>query len=51
MAALGSDFGEDVRLGDARRLRRIELEGKLLQLCAFTTDEAVGPLARPIRRR
>ena len=44
-------LGEDVRLSGKGVLGSgLELEGELLQLCAFTSDERGGSLARPSRR-
>ena len=45
-------LGEDVRLhGDGVLGSGLELDGELLQLCAFTGDEKSGRIARPSRRR
>jgi len=45
-------LGEDVRLRGERVVGSgLELEGELLQLCAFTGDERSGRIARPSRRR
>ncbi len=44
-------LGEDVRLHGERVVGSgLELEGELLQLCAFTGDERNGRIARPSRR-
>ena len=44
-------LGEDLRLhGDRVVGSGLELEGELLQLCAFTSDERGGQIARPSRR-
>lgn len=44
-------LGEDVRLHGAGVLGSgLELDGELLQLCAFTSDEQSGRIARPSRR-
>ena len=44
-------LGEDVRLSAAGVVGSgLELEGELLQLCAFTSDERRGRIARPSRR-
>ena len=44
-------LGEDVRLHGERVVGSgLELEGELLQLCAFTSDEQSGRIARPSRR-
>ncbi len=45
-------LGEDVRLhGDRVLGSGFELDGELLQLCAFTADERSGRIVRPSRRR
>lgn len=45
-------LGEDVRLRGERVVGSgLELDGELLQLCAFTGDERNGRIARPSRRR
>ncbi len=45
-------LGEDVRLSGERVLGSgLELDGELLQLCAFTGDERSGRIARPTLRR
>ena len=45
-------LGEDVRLhGEGVVGSGLELDGELLQLCAFTSDERSGRIARPSRRR
>ncbi len=45
-------LGEDVRLRGGRVVGSgLELDGELLQLCAFTGDERSGRIARPSRRR
>jgi hypothetical protein len=45
-------LGEDVRLhGEGVVGSGLELDGRLLQLCAFTSDERSGRMARPSRRR
>jgi len=45
-------LGEDVRLRGERVVGSgLELDGELLQLCAFTGDERSGRIARPSRRR
>jgi hypothetical protein len=44
-------LGEDVRLsGDGVLGSGLELEGELLQVCAFTSDARDGRIARPSRR-
>ncbi len=45
-------LGEDLRLRGKRVVGSgLELKGELLQLCAFTSDEHNGRIARPSRRR
>ena len=45
-------LGEDVRLhGEGVVGSGLELDGELLQLCAFTGEERGGRMARPSRRR
>ena len=45
-------LGDDIRLrGKAVVGSGLDLDGELLQLCAFTSDERSGRLARPSRRR
>jgi hypothetical protein len=45
-------LGEDIRLRGERVVGSgLEVDGELLQLCAFTVDERSGRIARPSRRR